>query len=133
MSAAERMARLPAARLHGMLGGFVDLLFRDGERWTVLDWKSNHLGPDVTHYTQDGMRRAMVEHDYVVQLLFYVVAAHRYLRTRIPDYDYDRHVAGASYVFLRGLQGDPAHGWCNVTPPRPLIEALDALFAGGGR
>ena len=79
------------------------------------------------------MRRAMVEHDYVVQLLFYLVAAHRYLRIRIADYDYDRHVAGASYVFLRGLHGDPDHGWCNVEPPGSLIEALDALFAGGGR
>ena len=40
---------------------------------------------------------------------------------------------GPAVFVLRGLQGDPAHGWCNVTPPRPLIEALDALFAGGGR
>ena len=79
------------------------------------------------------MRRAMVEHDYVVQLLFYLVAAHRFLRTRLVDYDYDRHVAGASYVFLRGLCGDPATGWCNVTPPRALIESIDRLFAGGGR
>jgi exodeoxyribonuclease V beta subunit len=131
--AAERMVRLPEASLQGMLGGFVDLLFTDGERWTVLDWKSNDLGPDTAYYTRDEMRRAMVEHDYVVQLLFYLVAIHRHLRTRIADYDYDRYVAGASYVFLRGLCGDGQHGWCNVAPPRSLIEAVDQLFAGGGR
>jgi exodeoxyribonuclease V beta subunit len=79
------------------------------------------------------MRRAMVEHDYVVQLLFYLVAAHRFLGTRLVGYDYDRHLAGASYVFLRGLCGQPSIGWCNVTPPRSLIEAIDELFAGGGR
>ena len=26
-----------------------------------------------------------------------------------------------------------AGGWCNVKPPRALIEAIDDLFAGGGR
>lgn len=130
--AADRLARLPATKLQGMLGGFVDLLFTDGERWVVLDWKSNDLGPAVGSYTQAAMHRAMVEHDYVVQLLFYLVAAHRFLRTRLAGYDYDRHVAGASYVFLRGLCGDDQYGWCNVAPPRALIEAIDELFAGGG-
>jgi exodeoxyribonuclease V beta subunit len=131
--AAERLSRLPATRLQGMLGGFVDLLFTDGGRWTVLDWKSNDLGSSTADYSQSAMQRAMIEHDYVVQLLFYLVAAHRFLGTRIEDYEYDRHVAGASYVFLRGLCGDPRYGWCNVTPPSTLIEALDELFAGGRR
>jgi hypothetical protein len=35
-------------------------------------------------------------------------------------------------VFLRGLCGDDQYGWCNVAPPRALIEAIDELFAGGG-
>jgi exodeoxyribonuclease V beta subunit len=131
--AARRLARLPVQKLQGMLGGFVDLLFVNEGRWTVLDWKSNDLGGDPSNYSQAAMQRAMIEHDYLVQVLFYTVAAQRYLRTRIADYDYDRHMAGASYVFLRGLSGDPELGWCNVRPPRDLVDALDALFAGGAK
>jgi len=114
-----------------MLGGFIDLLFVEDGRWTVLDWKSNDLGPDPSRYDPANMHRAMIEHDYLVQLLFYTLAVHRFLRSRLVDYDYDRHMAGTSYVFLRGLCQDPSRGWCNQRPPRALIDALDTLFKGG--
>ena len=96
------------------------------ETWLDMNMmQSGHgLGQDMPVW-------AMIEHDYVVQLLFYVVAVHRFLRTRISGYEYDRHIAGASYAFLRGMCGDPDLGWCNVSPPRSLVEALDDLFAGG--
>jgi len=129
--ATQRLARLPERRIEGMLGGFIDLLFVEDGRWTVLDWKSNDLGPDPSRYDPANMHRAMIEHDYLVQLLFYTLAVHRFLRSRLVDYDYDRHMAGTSYVFLRGLCQDPSRGWCNQRPPRALIDALDTLFKGG--
>ncbi|NIC41113.1 hypothetical protein, partial [Aquabacterium sp. A08] len=55
------------------------------------------------------------------------LALHRLLRQRLPGYDYDRHMGGAVYLFLRGLQG-PAQGVHAERPPRALIEALDRLF-----
>lgn len=130
-AAAGRLHQLPLQRLEGMLGGFVDLLFVEEGRWTVLDWKSNDLGSSVDDYTPATMRRAMVDHDYLVQVLFYTVAVQRYLSHRIADYDYDRHLAGVSYVFLRGLCGDPERGWCDLRPPRALIDAVDARLGGG--
>jgi exodeoxyribonuclease V beta subunit len=44
-------------------------------------------------------------------------------------YDYDRHIGGAVYLFLRGLNG-PAGGMHFDKPPKILIEALDVLFVG---
>ena len=49
------------------------------------------------------------------------LALHRHLRARLPDYDYDRHVGGAIYWFMRGAA-------CHIErPPRALIEAMDRV------
>ncbi|MCV5341955.1 hypothetical protein OFC87_34040, partial [Escherichia coli] len=34
--------------VQGMLKGFIDLVFEHQGKYYVLDWKSNHLGDDVT-------------------------------------------------------------------------------------
>ena len=46
----------------------------------------------------------MAQHGYHLQYLLYVTALHRLLRIRLPDYDYDRHIGGAFYLFLRGMR-----------------------------
>ncbi|MOA60619.1 RecBCD enzyme subunit RecB [compost metagenome] len=51
------------------------------------------------------------------------------MRARLPDYDYDRHVGGALFIFLRGASSS-GHGVYHTKPPRELIESLDALFRG---
>ena len=48
-----------------------------------------------------------------------------FLRTRLPDYDYDRHVGGVAYAFLRGADRDD-FGLYADRPPRALIDALAA-------
>lgn len=109
----------------GFLRGFVDLLAGDGTRWWVLDWKSNHLGDDPAAYSGEALWRAMAGHGYVVQALLYVLALHRHLRARLGDaYVYERHCAGAAWIFLRGL--DVGGGVWHWRPPLPLVEALDA-------
>ncbi len=66
---------------------------------------------------------------YDVQLVMYVLALHRQLRTRLPDYDYERDMGGAIYLFLRGRMA-PGQGLLFLRPPPSLIEDMDALFAG---
>jgi len=61
--------------------------------------------------------------------VLYLLALHRQLRARLPDYDYDRHVGGALFIFLRGASSS-GHGVYHAKPPRELIESLDALFRG---
>ncbi len=128
---APRLAQLSADVVRGYLTGFVDLIFTYDTRWTVLDWKSNYLGPTAASYNDASMWEAMCHHHYVLQYHLYVFALHRYLRQRLPDYDYQRHIVGAGYVFLRAVGGnDSAAGWYVDQPPLALIEALDALIRG---
>jgi exodeoxyribonuclease V beta subunit len=47
----------------------------------------------------------------------------------LADYDYDRHVGGAVYLFLRGTRA-PGQGVYFARPSRALIERLDRLFQG---
>ena len=116
-------------QLNGMLKGFIDLVFEHEGRYFVADYKSNWLGPDDAHYTPQAMRDAVLHHRYELQYTLYLFALHRLLRSRLPDYDYDRHVGGAVYLFLRGYAA-PGGGLHVERPPRALIEALDALFDG---
>jgi exodeoxyribonuclease V beta subunit len=119
--------------ISGFLRGFIDLVFRRGERFYVVDYKSNHLGEEARDYEQPALRAAMVDHHYYLQAYLYTVALHRYLRARLPGYDYERHVGGYAYLFLRGMaKGHPlGTGVLAERPPRALIEALSGLLAGG--
>ncbi|WP_163558198.1 exodeoxyribonuclease V subunit beta [Halomonas sp. NO4] len=126
---------LDADTLNGMLKGFIDLVFEHRGRYYVLDWKSNHLGPDDDAYTPDAMRGAMAEKRYDLQAALYLLALHRLLAARLPDYDYDRHIGGSLTVFLRGIGPATASDGRGVhaeRPPRALIETLNALFQGHG-
>ncbi|HOU54501.1 MAG TPA: UvrD-helicase domain-containing protein [Myxococcota bacterium] len=127
---------------HGFLKGSIDLVFRhrgpgDPEpRWWVVDYKTNRLSPRgaperFRDYLPEALLREMVEARYVLQYHLYLVALHRFLTWRLPGYDYDRHVGGACYLFVRGMAGarDP-HGTGVFVdrPPRKRIEAISRLM-----
>ena len=116
--------------VQGMLKGFIDLVFEHQGRFYVVDYKSNYLGDNPAAYQQDAMAQAMLEHRYDVQYQLYTLALHRYLRCRLPDYDYERHIGGVCYLFLRGMNGDAGSGVYATKPDKQHIAALDALFAG---
>jgi exodeoxyribonuclease V beta subunit len=138
---AARLRSAPTAA-RGLLTGSIDLVARVDGRYLIADFKSNRLGPvdgpaRSSHYRRPGLARAMEEHDYLLQELLYLVALHRLLRWRLPDYDIDRHVAGGLYLFLRGMVGaDPAGpdgvpaGVWSHRPATSLVLGLDALLAG---
>jgi exodeoxyribonuclease V beta subunit len=119
---------LPERDLRGMLMGFADLVFEHGGRFWVLDYKSNHLGADATDYGAEELAAAMAAHRYDVQAALYLLALHRLLRARLGrEYDPSRHLGGAIYFFLRGLDG-PSSGCHFVAPDVGLLDALDALL-----
>ncbi|APR04734.1 exodeoxyribonuclease V subunit beta [Thauera chlorobenzoica] len=130
LDAAARPALLPDT-LGGMLKGFIDLLFEHEGRFYVADYKSNWLGADDGAYTAAAMRAAVLAQRYELQYTLYLLALHRLLQARLPGYDYDRHVGGALYLFLRGSRA-PGAGVHFERPPKALIETLDRLFAGTG-
>ena len=118
-------------QVRGMLKGFIDLVFRWQGRYYLLDYKSNWLGEDSSAYTQEAMAGAMQSHRYDLQYQLYTLALHRYLRHRMPDYDYQRHFGGVIYLFLRGVESNgSSQGIFTTRPSVQLIDQIDALFAG---
>lgn len=123
----------PAAnyqQLEGMFKGFIDLVAHIDGQYYVIDWKSNYLGEQVADYDADSLKAALLKKRYDLQYVLYLVALHRHLKDRIPHYDYDKHVGGAVYFFLRGYENVETQGLIMDKPPKALIEKLDAMFAG---
>ncbi|OEE38371.1 exodeoxyribonuclease V subunit beta [Vibrio genomosp. F10 str. ZF-129] len=115
----------------GMLKGFIDLVFEHQGKYYILDWKSNHLGDDVSCYHGEALRAAMVDHRYDLQYQIYALALHRFLRSRLANYDYDAHFGGVYYLFLRGMDGQSDHGIFSAKPSLDLLNDMDNLIAGG--
>jgi exodeoxyribonuclease V beta subunit len=127
--------RLNFSDVAGQMKGYLDLVFEHQGRYWIADYKSNRLGADLAAYTPAALDRAMADHRYDLQYLIYTVALHRYLRSRIGDYDYERHFGGLLYLFVRGMApGAPApRGVWHTRPARADIERLDAYLAGSER
>jgi exodeoxyribonuclease V beta subunit len=118
---------LDFAPVSGFVQGVIDLLLRCGERYYVIDWKSNWLGNRATDYGPDGLLAGMIAHHYHLQSLIYVAAADRFLASRLPGYAYGRHFGGTAYLFLRGL-GDGT-GTTGVYRDRPSLDLVRAIQA----
>jgi len=128
--------------LRGYLSGSLDLVLRlPGPRFAVVDYKTNWLGDEsltAWHYRPSALATEMRRAHYELQALLYTVALHRYLRWRLPGYSAARNLAGALYLFVRGMSspepvvvgGQPCGVW-SWQPPASLIEALSDLLDRG--
>ncbi|MFC0339073.1 DNA helicase/exodeoxyribonuclease V, beta subunit [Kushneria avicenniae] len=119
--------------LAGMLKGYIDLVIEHDGRFYVIDWKSNHLGDTLEAYDQAAMMASVVSHRYDIQYVLYTLALHRHLKSRLPNYDFDAHLGGVLYLFLRGMTAEGGRGVLYRRPSRALIETLDRLLTEGER
>lgn len=141
----EVLAATPAAHetLNGFLNGSIDAVLRVGEKFVVVDYKTNMMplapGEELTvqHYDAAAMTQAMVVAHYPLQALIYTVALHRILGWRLSGYDPGRHLGGVGYLFVRGMAGPdtpvlggmPA-GVFTWRPPARFVQAADAILGG---
>lgn len=109
--------------LEGMMTGFMDMVLLHDDQYFILDYKSNKL----KDYSQASLTEAVLHHRYEVQYTLYILALHRLLKARLKDYQYDLHVGGAIYLFLRGIK-ETTQGLYFNKPSFELINALDQLF-----
>lgn len=136
--------------LRGFLTGTIDMVFHhkvEGQdRWFVVDYKTNTLGPSrpqhaepscLRHYTRPWMAAEIARHHYYIQYLLYLTALHRYLRLRLRNYSYDRHIGGVLYLFVRGMAGEQTrsdgtqvNGVYFDRPPADLIDTLSEVLSG---
>ncbi len=137
----------------GFLTGSIDLVFADNPnhenaKWWVLDWKSNWIGSlpsrkdgffcGPSNYSMYRMDEEMYHHHYPLQAHIYLLALHRFLNWRLPNYSAQKHLGGYIYVFLRGLPDEKDLEKNNypqsipglIVEPAPLerIKKLDLLI-----
>ena len=122
--------------VRGYLTGSIDLVLRAGERFAVVDYKTNWLGGPgeelrAAHYRPAALAAEMERSHYHLQALLYTAALHRYLRWRLPGYDPERHLAGVLYLFVRGMIGTPETGVFAWRPPAALVVALSDVLDRG--
>ncbi|MBV8990810.1 MAG: UvrD-helicase domain-containing protein [Solirubrobacterales bacterium] len=132
------------ASVRGFLTGSIDLVLRlAGQRFAIIDYKTNWLGPageplTLAHYRPESLAAEMSRAHYGLQAMLYTVALHRYLRWRLRGYEVERHLAGVLYLFLRGmagaenpvLEGSPC-GVFSWSPPGRLVSALSDVLDRG--
>ena len=135
--------------ISGLMTGSIDVLFRvrvNGlMKYFVVDYKSNRLhraGEQAPHsaYEVSSMNSAMESHHYPLQALFYCVALHRFLSHRLSDYDIERDLGGAGYLFVRGMVGTETpttggvrNGVLSWRPSSQTILAVNAILGGDGQ
>jgi exodeoxyribonuclease V beta subunit len=126
--------------VRGYLTGSLDLVVRSGDTFLVIDYKTNWLAPPgeelaAWHHRPAALAAEMERAHYGLQALLYLAALHRYLRWRLAGYDPARNLAGAAYLFLRGMTGadtPPGQGVFTIRPPGGLVEAISDLLDEGG-
>jgi exodeoxyribonuclease V beta subunit len=139
LSGCERPA-LPERTLNGMLMGFADLVFEQGGRYWVLDYKTNRprlagsgRAGDQPIYDRASLESEMARHRYDVQAVVYLLALHRQLRARLgASYDPTRQLGGAIYWFIRGIDG-PERGEYAIAADGDVLDLLDELDRVLGR
>ncbi len=130
--AGHPVAALSVEDFRGMITGVIDLVFVHNGRYYIADYKSNLLGFALEDYEPARLRRTIFDRRYDLQYLLYVLALHRYLQQRVQGYDYDQHMGGAYYLFLRGMRPEHAdrYGVYFDLPAKSLIAELDEVMFG---
>ncbi|MBF0163072.1 MAG: exodeoxyribonuclease V subunit beta [Magnetococcales bacterium] len=113
--------------LQGMVKGFMDLVFEHQGRYYLIDYKSTWLGADDAACIPAAIRAAILHARHDLQGVLYLYALHRLLSTRLVDYDPARHLGGALFLFLRGLD-TPGRGIWRLEATPEMLQVLDGWF-----
>ena len=98
----------------GFITGYIDLVFRMGGRYYILDWKSNYLEEG---YSAHAINENMASSGYDLQYKVYSVAVLKWLRSSIERFDYERDFGGIYYIYMRGMDpARPGEGYIHIRP-----------------
>ena len=101
--------------LKNYFNGFIDLIFRRGDRYAVLDWKSDRLNDiDFTSFSDAGILKNHVDEHYSIQRVLYSYCLIKWLKNFYPSASeqeiFERSFGGVYYVFLRGCNAGTGNG-----------------------
>ena len=118
---------LAAQNITGFMKGSIDLVFEHQGQYFIADYKSNHLGHQLSDYQHDKLHTAMANNGYQLQAALYALALHRWLSHRLQHYQFEQHFGGVFYLFLRGMNGQGNQGVYAWRPTHELLNALNRI------
>lgn len=109
--------------------GFIDLVARQNGQYIIIDYKSNYLGDTPKDYSQENLKEEILSASYDLQYHLYTVALVKFLRSKIPDFDYDTHFLGVAYLFVRGMKAGSDNGVWFYKPDKEVITKLERMLS----
>ena len=124
----EEVGELTKEEVDGLLIGSIDLVYHSGDKFYVIDWKSNRIGSDAGDYDAESMAKEIFKHKYHLQYTLYAAVLHQHM-TNIgyPGWNYETSFGGCHYLFMRAFgcddqgTGDFFH--------RPKLKTIEGVLA----
>ena len=124
----EEVGELTKEEVDGLLIGSIDLVYHSGDKFYVIDWKSNRIGSDAGDYDSESMAKEIFKHKYHLQYTLYAAVLHQHM-TNIgyPGWNYETSFGGCHYLFMRAFgcddqgTGDFFH--------RPKLKTIEGVLA----
>ena len=129
-------------KLKNYFNGFIDLLFRRGEYYSILDWKSDSINDrDFPDYKTTISLKNHTDNAYSIQRVLYCYFLIEWLSLKYgPDKEkiFNEHFGGIYYVYLRGCTKDTFNGvysqtWNSYKDLKAAYDNIIAKCVKGGR
>ncbi len=117
-------------RFKNYCNGFIDLMFRRGEYYSIIDWKSDSLNEDFTSYSSLKELKKHTDDSYSIQRVLYSYCLIHALRQNYPTLTeeeiFQSHFGGIYYVYIKGCNSDTSNGiYCQTWDS---YESLKSAF-----
>ena len=103
----------PNQCLKNYLNGFIDLLFKRGDVYSILDWKSDTLNEEFVSYCDKDELKKHVDKAYAIQRVLYSYCLIKWLKQyykKSEEEIFNNHFGGIYYVFVRGCNKKTTNG-----------------------
>lgn len=104
--------------LGNYFNGFIDLIFRNGDYYSIVDWKTDSLNEDFNSYADQSQLRQHVDEKYSIQRTIYAYCLINWLKSFINKTEeeiFNYHFGGIYYIFIRGCIKDSSNGiYCHT-------------------
>ena len=101
-------------KLKNYCNGFVDLIFKHGDYYSIVDWKSDRLNEEFTSYSDPVSLKNHVDECYSIQRVLYSYCLIKWLQQSMPNLSleeiFNNHFGGVYYIFLRGCNQNTSNG-----------------------
>ena len=101
-------------KLRHYCNGFVDLIFKNGDYYSIVDWKSDTLNEDFEAYNKVESLAKHVNDCYSIQRVLYSYCLIKWIKmhnNHLTEQEiFEKHFGGVYYIFIRGCNSNTGNG-----------------------